>query len=175
MALNDEMNKPEHGGGRVHSMLTQWWRVAEDGIYVGVAVMLVATAAAVLASAVGHFAHALVAGGLGTEVLHVLDSLLLVLMMVEILHTVGISIRQHELQAEPFLIVGLIAAVRRILIITAEQSQLLLAGDVESFKLVILELGLLAVMIFTLVLSLFLLTRRHEGAGEKNDSQEVAR
>jgi hypothetical protein len=36
-------------------------------------------------------------------------------MIVEILHTVRISLRSHILVAEPFLIVGLIAAVRRIL------------------------------------------------------------
>lgn len=42
-----------------------------------------------------------------------LDQLLLVLMMVEILHTVRISIRTQALTVIPFLIVGLIATIRR--------------------------------------------------------------
>ena len=52
--------------------------------------------------------------------LRVLDQLLVVLMLVEILHTVRISIRSHILVTEPFLVVGLIASIRRILVITLE-------------------------------------------------------
>ena len=48
----------------------------------------------------------------------VLDQLLFVLVLVEILHTVRISIRAHEILIEPFLIVGLIASIRRVLVIT---------------------------------------------------------
>lgn len=57
---------------------------------------------------------------LPNSALRLLDSLLLVMMLVEILHTVDISLRQHVLSSEPFLIVGLIAAIRRVLVITAE-------------------------------------------------------
>ena len=46
--------------------------------------------------------------------LQVLDQLLIVLVLVEILHTVRISIRSKEIIIEPFLIVGLIASVRRV-------------------------------------------------------------
>ncbi|HYL15245.1 MAG TPA: phosphate-starvation-inducible PsiE family protein [Terriglobales bacterium] len=56
--------------------------------------------------------------------LHVLDQLLVVLMLVEILHTVRISIRSHILVTEPFLIVGLIASLRRSLVITLEAATL---------------------------------------------------
>jgi hypothetical protein len=54
---------------------------------------------------------------MATETLRVLDQLLLVLMLVEILHSVRISIRSHILLAtEPFLVVGLIASIRRVLV-----------------------------------------------------------
>ena len=43
-------------------------------------------------------------------------------MIVEILYTLQVSFREHTLVAEPFLIVGLIAAIRRVLILTAEFS-----------------------------------------------------
>ncbi len=45
-------------------------------------------------------------------------------MLVEILHTVHASIRTGTLLCEPFLIVGLIACIRRVLVITLETSQI---------------------------------------------------
>jgi uncharacterized membrane protein (DUF373 family) len=38
-------------------------------------------------------------------------------MLLEILHTLRISIRSHALVVEPFLVVGLIASIRRILVL----------------------------------------------------------
>ena len=50
------------------------------------------------------------------------DGLLLVLMMIELLCTVRVSMREHSLSAEPFLIAGLIAGVRRVLVISADRT-----------------------------------------------------
>ncbi len=49
-------------------------------------------------------------------------------MLVEILHTGRISIRSHVLVTEPFLVVGLIASIRRILVITLEAATLTKEG-----------------------------------------------
>jgi hypothetical protein len=49
---------------------------------------------------------------------------LLVLMLVEILNTVQASMRTRTLLCELFLIVGLIACIRRIRVITLEASQI---------------------------------------------------
>jgi hypothetical protein len=84
-------------------------------------------------------------------------------MLVEILHTVRISIRSHVLVAEPFLIVGLIAAIRRILVG-------LEAGDLSRpetwnpehetlFRASALELGLLGLLVLILVTAIYLLRR----------------
>ncbi len=138
----------------------QAWKLAENVIYIAVGLLLVATAVVVLFEATKGFVSAVLEGALAQEVLHILDSLLLVLMIVEILHTVGISVRQHELTCEPFLIVGLIATVRRILIITAEQSRLMLEGNLEMFRAILLELGVLTLMVLVIVASLYILKRR---------------
>ena len=93
----------------------------------------------------------------GTEVIfHIIDRLLFVLMLVEILHTVHASIRTGTLVCEPFLIVGLIACIRRILVITLETSQITQAGkwsssDVQLFQSSMIELGVLALLIVVLV------------------------
>jgi len=97
-------------------------------------------------------------GHLRDNALRLLDSLLLVLMLVEILHTVGISLRQHALTAEPFLMVGLIAVIRRVLVITAEQAQL--TSSPAVFTLTLWELLLLGFLIVILVTAIFILRQR---------------
>ena len=62
--------------------------------------------------------------GAPEETLNTIDRLLFVLMLVEILHTVRVSVRDGRLTAEPFLVVGLIASIRRVLAITLGSSTL---------------------------------------------------
>ena len=93
-----------------------------------------------------------------------LDQLLVVLMLVEILRTVRISIRSHILVTEPFLVVGLIASIRRILVITLEAATLTKGGTWWTegrsiFRASMIELGLLGLLVLTLVFSITLLRR----------------
>ena len=89
-------------------------------------------------------------------IFEIIDRLLFVLMLVEILHTVHASIRSGTLVCEPFLIVGLIACIRRILVITLETSQITQperwgAGNMPLFQASMIELGVLALLIVVLV------------------------
>src|SRR3989440_12365219 len=109
------------------------------------------------------------------ETLRVLDQLLVVLMLVEILHTVRISIRSHHLVTEPFLVIGLIASIRRILVITLEAATLTKEGKwsmegASIFHASMIELGLLGLLVLVLVFSITLL-RRH--AATQTTSQDV--
>jgi phosphate starvation-inducible membrane PsiE len=93
-----------------------------------------------------------------------IDRLLFVLMVVEILHTVRVSFRGGTLVAEPFLVVGLIASIRRVLVITLESSQANPIGKwtTDSQALLhstMLELLVLAGLILIMVLSIYLLRR----------------
>ena len=67
-----------------------------------------------LGTSVVDFVRHVVAGTLPGTVVELLDRILLILMIVEILYTVQVSFREHALVPEPFLIVGLIAVVRRL-------------------------------------------------------------
>jgi uncharacterized membrane protein (DUF373 family) len=58
--------------------------------------------------------------GIGLELL--LDRMLITMMIVEILDTVRITISSHKLRCQPFLIVGVIAATRQILLITLQST-----------------------------------------------------
>src|SRR5438094_461463 len=112
----------------------------EDVLNMAVAVVLSALAVVVLISGASGFFESIRGSGVRTGVVSLLDNTLLVLMLVEILHTVGISLREHHLVPEPFLIVALIAAIRRMLVITAELG---LPGESKAitFRLALQELG----------------------------------
>ena len=92
-------------------------------------------------------------------IIELLDRVLLVVMLVELLYTVQVSFREHALVPEPFLIVGLIAATRRILVVTAEFAKLAQEGG-TVFLYAMLELGLLTVMVLVFVTALVLLRKR---------------
>jgi uncharacterized membrane protein (DUF373 family) len=101
---------------------------------------------------------------MATDTLLVLDQLLVVLMLVEILHTVRISIHSHYLITEPFLVVGLIASIRRVLVITLEAANLMQGGtwsieNANLFRASMIELALLGLLILILVFSITLLRR----------------
>ena len=96
----------------------------------------------------------------------VLDRLLLVLMIIELLHTVRMSVRSQSLIMEPFLIVGLIASIRRVLVITMQAAKMTeqgqsSAGDAAAafFRNTMLELGLLGFLILIFVFAIYLLRR----------------
>lgn len=102
---------------------------------------------------------------MAAQTLKVLNQLLIVLMLVEILHTVRISIRAHVLVTEPFLVVALIASIRRILVISLEAATLTKEGAWTTegangiFRSSMIELGILSLLVLVLVVSIALLRR----------------
>ena len=107
-------------------------------------------AVALLGNAAVRFAWSLMAGPIPANVVTVLDQLLLVLMIIEVLYTVQVSFREHVLVPEPFVLVALIAAVRRILVITAEFGSVMDQGS-QAARYAMIELGLLTAMAGVLV------------------------
>jgi len=137
---------------------------AEVAIYSVLAVLLFITALATIANAAKMLWEGLAHWTIAAQTLLVLDQLLVVLMLVEILHTVRISIRSHFLVTEPFLVVGLIASIRRVLVITLEAATLTKGGTWSTdgasiFRASMMELGLLGLLILILVFSITLLRR----------------
>jgi uncharacterized membrane protein (DUF373 family) len=101
----------------------------EIAIYSTLSLLLTITVLAGIASASKLLWDALAHWSIATQTLRVLNELLIVLMLVEILHTVRISIRSHVLVTEPFLVVGLIASIRRVLVISLEMATLSKEGS----------------------------------------------
>ncbi|HTO88360.1 MAG TPA: phosphate-starvation-inducible PsiE family protein [Thermoanaerobaculia bacterium] len=160
------MSEPEPlWGGGVRTWIARQFTRVEDVVYVGLGLLLSGCAVALLVAGAIDFVSSLAGGRLPQNVIEILDRTLLILLVVEILYTVQVSFREHALVPEPFLIVGLIAATRRILILTAEFKDLLEKGA-EAFRNGMIELGLLGFLILALVVSLVLL-RKRQPAGEQ--------
>jgi phosphate starvation-inducible membrane PsiE len=155
--------------------------MVETVLYAALGLILSLTALFALFMACEALWHGLSEEASAKTVVEVIDRLLVVFMLVEILHTVRISIRSHILVTEPFLIVGLIATIRRMLVITLNAANLTNAANwvndgQAKLRASMLELGLLGVTVIVLVISIHILrkskspeeeqeTRRAEGRG----------
>lgn len=126
----------------------------EDVIYVIVALLLTASAILLIYNEFISFPEFFKAENQVQTIIEIISKTLLLVMVLEILYTVRITIKEHVLCSEPFLIVGLIAAIRRILIISVET-----AYFQEKINMYMLEIGVLSGMILVFVVSIVLLKR----------------
>lgn len=133
--------------------------MVEDIVYLGLGLLLAGSAFTLLVGGVINFSQSLMAGTLSGNIVPLLDRILLILLIVELLYTVQVSFREHILIPEPFLLVGLIAGIRRVLVLTAEFAQIQDQPE-NVFRRFIVELVVLTVLIVALVVSLVLLRKR---------------
>jgi uncharacterized membrane protein (DUF373 family) len=131
-------------------------------LYSSIALLLAIGAVLVLVGTVSGLVRGIAhdAGAVEIAVL-VLDRILLALIVGELLYTLRFVLRTHELAVEPFLYIGLIAVVRRILIVTAQFER----GNVSGRALtnLLLELGILGLLAPALAFAVWLLHRSHNG------------
>jgi uncharacterized membrane protein (DUF373 family) len=130
----------------------------EDIVYVGLGLLLTIVALTLLTIALKSVVLALWNRALGGQAVDLLEQILLILLVIELLYTVQVSFHEHGLMAEPFLVVALIAVIRRVLVLTAEVPKLP-GGDEVAFRHAMVELGMLTVMVLVLVGSLIVLQR----------------
>jgi uncharacterized membrane protein (DUF373 family) len=131
---------------------------AEHVVFFSIGVLLFGAALALLKGSVIVLLHMFVGGDqpAAAYASAFLDVTLLVLMVVELAYTVILSLRGSVLQAEPFLIVGLIAVIRRMLVITVGE-----AGPTGSrVSQNAAELGILTGVVIVFVGSIALLRRQ---------------
>ena len=135
------------------------FNAVEDVVYIGLGLLLAGSALTLLVTSVVQFVQSVKAEHART--VELLDRILLVLLIVELLYTVQVSFREHVLAPEPFLLVGLISAIRRVLVLTAEfGTSGPRPGDADLF---VIELAVLTVLILALVICLVLLRKKGPG------------
>lgn len=132
--------------------------LVETALYVVVGLLLFAAGVFILVDTLTGFISGLrshqAASGLG---LRILDRVLLLLIVAELLFTLQLVIARGEIAAEPFLFIGIIAVVRRVVVITAQLENLPQQG--RALTNFLFELGLLALLVIAFGAAIFLIRR----------------
>ncbi len=134
--------------------------VTEDAIYVGIAVVLAVAAGALLVSAAKGMTELGGDASASEVVLDVLDTLLLVFIVVELLFAVRVILGRREVVAEPFLVVGMIASIKEIIVLSVEAADYVGKGD--KFTHAIIEVGVLGALVLVLSVAAILLRAKEK-------------
>jgi uncharacterized membrane protein (DUF373 family) len=145
--------EPHVGGRDTPRWLLTALTFTEDIVYLGVALVLVGVAIAALYNTVHdllnsntHFAQTVTAG---------VNGVLFVVIVLEIFRTVLAHLEGGGFQLRPFLIIGIISAVRHILLVGAVAA----SNESTQFNHAQIELGVNAGVALVLVIALVLLHR----------------
>jgi uncharacterized membrane protein (DUF373 family) len=143
-------------------------RIAENVVYAVAGVLLAAGAVAVLGAVSWHLVKDL-GKGVERSVTVALDGLLLVFILLELLAGVRATMKERKLVAEPFLIVGIIASIKEIVVLTLESKEIY-GSDTEAFRNAMTEIGVLAGVILLLALAGFLVRRKEREPEEEDEA-----
>lgn len=140
-------------------------RTAENLVYTGAGVLLLGGAVIVLGIAAYHLIVD-IGAGTGQAIEGALDGLLLVFILLELLAGVRATMTTHELVAEPFLIVGIIASIKEIVVVTLQTKKSRGVND-AAFTDGMTEIAVLAGVILLLALASFLVRRKEREPQEQ--------
>jgi uncharacterized membrane protein (DUF373 family) len=170
MPSDSSRRDPDGGQGRppgIGRFGTRLLEVSENVVYGGIAAFLVGTALVCLALA-ARATWGLVSDFSEQPILDLLDILLLVFIVVELLFAVRSTVEKRELLAEPFLLVGIIASIKEIVVLSVESAKVV--GKGEEFDDRIIEIAVLGVLVLLLGLTSFLLRRKEREPDEGESS-----
>ncbi len=143
-SMSDEKDQRPSGVAGVIWLLEH----TQDLVSLIVGVLLVILAGVVLVLGIVDFFRDVLSGSVENAVVILLNRVLLVLILVEIMHTVVLSLRAHHLVTQPLLAVGLVAVIRKILFVLSSEATASTS-----------ELALLIAMIAVFVAALILVTK----------------
>jgi uncharacterized membrane protein (DUF373 family) len=147
----------------------------EDAMYWAIALVLVVGSVALLIAQFNTMLR-LRNTPASTVMIEILDGLLLVFIFVELLYAVRSCLRSHEIVAEPFLIVGILAGIKEIVVLSVEAATLLDKGP--DFSRAVVEIGVLGGVVLVLALAAFVLRERRRdtvAAGEAAAQEQGTR
>jgi uncharacterized membrane protein (DUF373 family) len=143
--------------------LRQFLIAADDIMHFLVALTLLLCAAFILVRAMAGFLHPDMA-----SILNVLNDVLLVLIVMELMWPIVRFLKREAFTLNPFLYIGIISSIRRILLLEAEHSALSrLSGTAQDWDgqwPVLAEMGANVGIILVLSISLAILSRRDRSA-----------
>lgn len=143
------------------------FRTIEHIFYIAIAIALAVSGVALFANGIYNLFAGLDEESFSSQLLGFLDAMLLVFIVTELIHTVRAILRENILMTEPFLIVGIVAAIRRLVVISAEIQEFV---GTPAFNDAMVEMGILVAVVVGLSLSIFML--RHTTHSEPRPSYE---
>ena len=158
--VDDEVEENEEDRQRLADRVLSG---VEDAIYWAIAVVLAAGSVALLVAQFNTMLR-LRNTPASTLMLEILDGLLLLFIFVELLYAVRACLRSHEIVAEPFLVVGILAGIKEIVVLSVEAATLLEKGP--EFSRAVVEIGVLGGVVLVLSLSAWVLRVRRRSAAE---------
>jgi uncharacterized membrane protein (DUF373 family) len=148
-----------------HVLVNRAFMGAEQVIYGVAAIALVAGAVALLVETVVSFVDS-VGDDVVAAATELLGVLLLVFVFVELLGAVRVTMRERRLVAEPFLLVGIIASIKEIVVVAGAENPE--QQGWQEFGQAMIEVGALALVILVLAISSLLLRRREREPAEQS-------
>ncbi len=145
-----------NGGSEERPLLVTILDYSQQVVYFGVTLVLL-VAIGVLFFSVGASLVAVFEVDPLQTTLAILDRVLLITIFVELLITIEVIVRERQIVAEPFVLIGLVAVVRRILLVTAEAGQSV--DEPEKFLNLVTELGVLTALVISLAAALYVARR----------------
>lgn len=152
-----------NGSDKTRATIDRAFNVIETVIYAFAAIVLTAGAGILLVQAAYHLVTDL-PDGVDGAARNTLEALLLTFIFVELLSAVRVTIRERRLIAEPFLLVGVIASIKEIVVIAgAEDTR---GHGFEPFRDAMVEIGVLGVLALVLAFAAFLLRLKEREPAE---------
>jgi uncharacterized membrane protein (DUF373 family) len=139
--------------------VAHWLSRGGQWVYITVGLSFLVVAALTLVFAWINFFNGLSRGVL-PAIVTLTNDILLILIILEVLETILNYLQSHVILLEPFLYIGVIAAVRRILASGAYLTILEGPIDKDIFYAYLWDLGMNTLVIVVLVFSIFLFSRR---------------
>jgi uncharacterized membrane protein (DUF373 family) len=141
---------------------------AENVLYTVSAVLLLVGAVGVLGEIGVHLVQE-VDDGVATAVTHALDGLLLVFILLELLAAVRATMVEHRLVAEPFLVAGIIASIKEIIVLSLE-AETFVGKPGSGFSDAMTGIGVLGGIVLLLAVATFLVRRKEREPEEEKEN-----
>ncbi len=137
-------------------------KVLEEGdeiIQMGISVVLLVSSAIILVYSTYHFLDEMQINMIGA-IFHLLQKLFLIMIILELMNTVLTYLKEHTIPLEPFIVIGIISALRKLLMAGAHIS--IMEGESINevlFDQYLYEIGLNTLVVLVLVVALYLVKR----------------
>ena len=138
----------------------------EIAVYAVVGVVLIGAAVVLIGQSVYVFVDS-VDDGVVNAARQLLDTLLLTFIFVELFGAVRATLREQRLIAEPFFLVGIIAAIKEVVLLIGTKDLSTKSSDV--FRQGMIEVGVLAGVIAVLTVCTFVMRRSQREPAEASE------